>query len=342
MGGHSLTQRPGCPSEILGLIFEDLYRTDPVSLRAVRLASRRFHVLVNPIAYRHLKLNKAIVKCFDVLYHEPGVLLEVVDARREVRRAICTYTRQVTIDRALDWPSVVGMLSSLGQFHQLNWHFWETETVSAHSRLNQGLRSISGCLAERWPSAKLSVDKLSLMSGSVKEFMALPPTNLVSVQLQGLFRRYPSQYDLSQIDRTLKAFLLQCDQLTVLHLVHLGSGNRFLEEEIEQSERLPPVGQLYLRNYIWLHSPSIANSFWNWSRLTSLRLEKVNIIQFLESVLPENLRQLRSLITDGHCERPMDRPEVSVSMLLCFNCSSFSDRQDYSESCDLPMTAKIV
>lgn len=299
------------------LIFEDLYRTDPVSLRAVRLASRQFNVLVNPIVYRHLKLNKAIVKCFDT-YHEPGVLHEVVDARRKARSAICTSTRQITIDKALNWSSVVNMLSSLGQFHQLNWHYWAMERVFAHSRPNQVLQSITSCLAERWPSAKLSVNKLSLISESVKQFMALPSTNLVSLELQGLFQRYPSQYDRPQIDRTLKAFLLQCDHLTVLHLVHLGSGSRFLDEEIEQSERLPPVGQLYLRNYNWLHSPSVANSFWNWSRLTSLRLEKVNVIQFLESVLPENLLQLRSLITDGHCERPMDRPKVSVSMFWCF------------------------
>ena len=233
------------------LIFEDLYRNDPVSLRAVRLASRQFNVLVNPIVYRHLKLNKAIVKCFD-MYHEPGVLHEVVDARGKVRSAICTYTRQITIDKALNWSSVVNMLSSLGQFHQLNWHFWEMERVFAHSRPNQVLPSISSCLAERWPSAKLSVNKLRLISESVKEFMALPSTNLVSLKLQGLFRRYPSQYDRPQIDRTLKSFLLQCDQLTVLHLVHLGSGSQFLDEEIEQSERLPPVGELCLRNYNWI------------------------------------------------------------------------------------------
>lgn len=329
MDGHTLMQQPACPLEILMLIFEDLYRTDPVSLRAVRLASTKFNVLATPIVYRHLKLNKAIVECFDI-DHEPSVLNEIVDARRKVKSAICTYTRQITIDKALDWSSIDNMLSSLGQFHQLNWQFWESDRYFVHSRPKQVLQRISSRLTERWPSAKLSIDKLSLISVYTTEFTALPSTNLITLKLQGLVRRYPSQFDCR-----LKAFLLQCDQLNELHLVYLESGSRFLDEEIEQSERLPPIKQLYLRNYDWLHSPGPANNFWNWSRLTSLRLEKVNIIQFLESVLPENLLQLRSLTTDGHCERPVDRSKVGVSMLWC-SIFIFIRPPDYPESCDLP------
>ena len=309
MGGHSRSQGGRCPADILILIFEQLYCTEPASLRAVRLASKQFQVLVDPIVYRHLKLNKELVKCFD-LEDEPNVSQEVADARRRVASAICTFTRQLTIDSPLNCSLVVDMLKSLDQFHHLNWEFWETKAYWTHSGPGQTLQSISSCLAERWPKAKLSVNNSSSCHDAIHDFASLAlATNLVSLK-QGLTRR---RYD--QPDRTLKTFLLQCDQLNVLHVLHLQSGARFLDDEILQSERLPPVKDLFLQGYFWLHSPSIATSFWNWSQLTSLRLEKVFIINFLESVLPANLLQLRSLITDGHCESPVDHTKATNLMI---------------------------
>ena len=288
------------------LVFEDLYSTAPASLRSVRLASRQFNVLVDPIVYRHLKLNKAVVNCFDV-NEEFKLAHKFVGARDRVRSAICTFTRQITIDEALDWSLVVNILLSLDGFHQLNWSVWETDGVYVYSRPIQVLQSILSHLVERWPSAKLSVNNLSLDTRNTKVFMSLPAMNLDSLRLRGAVRAHSNL-----LDRTHKTFLLQCDQLNILHLLNLSSGTRFLDEEIEQSERLPPIEQLYLQGYEWLHSPGIATSFWNWPKLTSLRLEKVFIVNFIESVSPENLLKLRSLITDGHCETSLDHTKVSV------------------------------
>ena len=296
MGDLDSSWKGRCPAEILLLIFEHLHCNAPASCGAVRLASKQFKVLVDPIVYRHLRLNKALVKCFD-LNNEPNVCRDVVDARRSIASAICTFTRQITIDSALNWSLVVLMLLSLDQFHHLNWHFWETKGYFGHARPSQTLQSIFSSMAKRWPSAKLSVNGLSSNHDAFDEFKSLPfATNLVSLK-QGTNARNRG---------SLKAFLLQCDQLKVLHLFNLRSAARFLDEEIGQSERLPPIEELFLQGYDWRHSPSIASSFWNWSRLTSLRLEKVSIIDFLESVSPENFLQLRSLITDGHCQNPAD------------------------------------
>ena len=295
-----------CPADILLLVFEEVLRTAPASLRDLRLTSRTFTVLINPIVYRHLKLNDAIVKCFDVK-REPKVSSEIVDARRRFRNTICTFTRQITIDQALDRASVVNLVSSLGNLHHIYWSFWNNEGSLAHNRPNQISLSILNALVECGPNTTLSVDNLSSKFGSIDDFSSLPPNRIVSLKTQAVLRRR-----FNQAERTLKSILLKCDRLEVLHLLDVQSGSRFADEEIEQCERLPAVEELFLQGYFWLHSPSIAASFWDWSRLTSLRLEKVFIVNFLKSVAPENLLQLRSLITDGHCESNVDHTQVSV------------------------------
>ena len=297
MDDHISPRKGPFPAEILLQVFEQLHCNAPASLGAVRLVSKQFKVWVNPIVYRHLKLNKTLVKCFD-LDDESKVSQDVVNARRSIASAICTFTRQITINSALNWSLVVNMLLSLDQFHHLHWHFSGGKFF--HARQCQALQSMFSSITKHWPSATLSVSGLSSSPGTVDHFKSLPfATNMVSLK--------QTKYSPNPLSPgSLKTFLLQCDQLNVLHLFSLQSSAEFLDEEIDRSERLPPIEELFLHGYVWQHSPSIATSFWNWSRLTSLRLEKVSIIDFLESVSPENFRQLRSLITDGHCQNPAE------------------------------------
>ena len=298
---HFPSQRKACPADILLLIFEELHFTAPASLHNVRLASRQFNVLVEPIVYRHLKVNKAILQCFkerDETYDPP----ELVNARKRVRSAMCTFTRRIAINKAFDWSSVVNMLLCLDQFHHLNWSFWRRESSSVR-RSNCIPQDILDCLTEHWPSATFSLDTTnSSTSESIDAIQSLPPTNLISLTLQKDLRRR-----FNPAVGTLKK---------VLHLLALCPGSRFVAEDIEECEKLPHINQLVLQGHCWLHCPKIANSFWNWSRLTSLKLEKVFIIDFLESVLPENLIQLRSFVTDGHCESAGDQTKVSVLGLM--------------------------
>lgn len=317
MSGQPRLTHEGCPGDILLLIFEDLYRTAPASLRVVRLASRQFNILVIPIVYRHVKLNVELLNCFEV-DHESNDPPEVVDARMRVRHAICNFTRQITIDKPVDSLLTVTLLQSLDKLHHLNWAFWNKESCSNHWTSNQILPRILDCLTESWPSADLSVDNVYSGVDYNDEVSSLPPTNVVSLKLEaGLLRHW------HRVERTFKTFLLQCHQLNVLHLLSVRSGTRFKDEEMEQHDRLPAVEQLFLQGYFWIHSPRTANTFWNWSNLTSLRLEKVFIINFLESVLPANLLQLRSLITDGHCESAVDHTKVSVLQVMVPTCTSF-------------------
>ena len=295
MVSHSPSQQQGYPVEILLLIFEQLHCISPASLRHARLASKLFDALATPIVYRHVILNPALVKCFK---EDDDQNSAAGDLRTRVGNAIRTFTRQITIDRKLDWSSVVNMLLCLDKFHHLNWCFWTDSDFSARRSVPP---SILDCLAERWPSASISA---SSDLDITNNFACLPPHKLDSLKMSLFRQRRPNL-----IERRLKNFLLQCDRLKVLHLLNVQCGARFLDEEIAMSERLPAIEELFLQGYFWLHPPKIA--FWNFSRLTSLRLEKVFIINFLESIFPEDLLQLRSLETDGHCESAVDHTKVS-------------------------------
>ena len=312
MSGNLPLQQRDCSADILLLIFEEIYATAPATLRDLRLASRKFNLLVNPIIYRHLELNNALVQCFEV-YDELNVRPKVASVRKSVRSAICAFTRQITINKALDWASVANLLWSLEKFNHLYWFSWEMERPLVHNRTNRIPQNILNCLAERWPCAQVSVDGLS-SSFDVTDFSFGPLTRLASLKLQGvLCQRWRRD---NKFGRTLKENLLKCSQLKVLHLLDAQSGCPFMDDEIHQSERLPAVEELFLQGYTWQHCRDIANNFWNWSRLTSLRLENVSIIDFLESVSPENLLQLRSLIMGGYCQRDVDHTRVSVLPML--------------------------
>lgn len=292
-----------CPVEILLQIFEDVHRIAPASLYDLRLASRPFNSLVHPIIYRHLELNNALVECFEV-DNDRKSAPEVVAVKRRVRNAISTFTRQITIREVLNWASVVSLLSSLKTFNHLHWSFWKKEGPLAYREVQIPQCVVDG-LAERWPNVHISVE--NSRCESFGDISYLPPARLVSFKMQGTLG-----YPLRQAGPKLKRILLEFDQLKVLHLLDLRLGNRFIDEDIGQSEILPAVEELFLQGYIWQHSLKIATSFWNWSRLTSLRLEKVLIVNFLETVSPEHLLQLQSFVTDGHCESATEHTKVRV------------------------------
>ena len=294
----------GCPADVLLLIFEEVHRIAPASLYDLRLASRKFNILVHPIIYRHVKLNNTLVRCFEV-ENEPEIPSEAVDLRRRVRTAMCTFTRQITINEALNWASVVNLLLSLKTLNHLHWSFWKKEGWFSHNPI-QIPQSILDGLAERWPSAQISVDDLRL--NSIVAISSIPPARLVSFKLQGAVPRREER----QVGPTLKNTLMACDKLKVFHLLNVRSGFWFIDEDIGHSESLPALEELFLQGYFWLHSPAIATSFWNWTRLTSLRLENVLIVNFLETVSPEYLLRLQSFVTDGHCQSAVEHMKVRV------------------------------
>ena len=309
MPSHLPSQHGLCPTDILLLIFQELHCIAPDSLRNVRLVSRKFHDLVEPLVYRDLKLTKALLRCFeDEDEEETHGSSGLADARRRMRSAISTFTRHVIIDRRVSWPSVINMLLSLKKFHHLSCYF---RRKGHYQELGITPQSVFDTLAANWPNATYSVHNVNPGLDAVK--VKFSPANLVLLELGPVYN--DRDYGFAQ---WLKDLLLQCDQLKELRLLNVPSGTRFPEKEIQNCQRLPALEALFLEGYFWLHSPKVATGFWNWSRLTSLRLEKVFIINFLESVPPEQLLQLKSLITDGHCESAVDYTKVSILFIKYF------------------------
>ena len=114
----------------------------------------------------------------------------------------------------------------------------------------------------------------------------------------------------------LKQFLLGKENLETLHLHCTGPEVCIPENEIDSSERLPAVKELQLNGYNWIHSAATAVQFWNWTRMTNLKLRRVNLVPFLETVKPEYLTNLRTFETDGFCPGDVHLRNEGV-FLLC-------------------------
>ena len=114
----------------------------------------------------------------------------------------------------------------------------------------------------------------------------------------------------------LKALILNKPALETLHLTSQDDSAKIPDHTVTVDERLSTVKELVLHGYNWKHSPTIAITFWNWTNITYLELMRVPIIPFLRTVTPDHLLQLRTFITDSHCDEIMeDRDEAND--LLC-------------------------
>ena len=73
----------------------------------------------------------------------------------------------------------------------------------------------------------------------------------------------------------------------------------FSDRLLSQIVPLPSYEKLILDFYDWRHTATFAQSYFNWSRITHLELRDVSIMNFLQSIRPENLTTLQTFITDG-------------------------------------------
>ena len=70
---------------------------------------------------------------------------------------------------------------------------------------------------------------------------------------------------------------------------------------ILNGKNLPPITELALRNMEMSMSVESGIPVWDWSRVSHLKLNKVPIANFLRTVTPEHLPNLRTFITDTWC-----------------------------------------
>lgn len=116
----------------------------------------------------------------------------------------------------------------------------------------------------------------------------------------------------------LKKVLLESPELEDLSLTWSIRSPHFLNWNIRDGERLPPVRKLVLRGIDWHLSPLSAVTFWDWSRISHLELYVVPIVRFLRTVKPEHLPNLRTFMTDSWCSRSSPSTHERTQLLCNF------------------------
>ena len=126
-------------------------------------------------------------------------------------------------------------------------------------------------------------------------------------------RTAPMDVSLTHI-MELKKILLASPNMESFDMISTHCRDVGVDWDIREGEKLPPFKDLKLRDICWYFSPVEAVTFWDWSRITHLRMTGVDIIDFLRTVPPEYLSGLRTFETDcWGSEKDMEE----ANKLLC-------------------------
>lgn len=104
---------PALPAELLLMIFNLAHET--AALSVLRVVSRQFNQLVVPIIYHHVTLTTRVVACLQTSTSER------LPPQVQVAKDICKYTRHISLDKELHWPSVLKLLYSLDELQELRY-----------------------------------------------------------------------------------------------------------------------------------------------------------------------------------------------------------------------------
>lgn len=134
-------------------------------------------------------------------------------------------------------------------------------------------------------------------------------TCLVSLRLGSPFYRLPTNIS------HLKQLLVRCKQLETLQLQDWGQGTSF---SFACNERMPAMRDLALKSYDWNHGSDEVARHWDFSRLQSLRLTSVPILNFFNSVSMLDLSGLRRLQIDDYSPHLLNQRQEATRLLHTF------------------------
>ena len=131
------------------------------------------------------------------------------------------------------------------------------------------------------------------MSQSSRDgILMLPKAHVVSFKISEWFS------DRNRWRPVLKALakrIMSNDNLRTLHLSSSRTDAFIPPNFFREYEKLPVLEALTVHGYKWFFLRL------DWSRMTYLDLQRVNIVHFLQGTHVRSLRQLRVFMTDGHC-----------------------------------------
>lgn len=293
--------------------------------------------LVVPICFRGIRLSWSILECFKTclrieyeMCSEDSWQLrtpEVIRAQCNVAEYVRIYTQHIFInEESLDWSWVPDMLSSLGNLKHLtcvirsssisradissSWGYWGGFSDGVEPSIQY---AVLACPAFRARCPKLRISVEDLYEGCAIPFWPLlvDITSCTDGNLERL-ENLSSTPTFSAIQ--IKDMLLASPQMEVCDLGFDSSDDVTVDWNIKDGEKLPPFKDLHLSLIDWAFSPVEAVEFWDWSRITYLKLSKVPIIPFLKTVGPSYLSGLRTFETDCHGS---EKNVEEASRLLC-------------------------
>ncbi|KAI0012022.1 F-box domain-containing protein [Xylariaceae sp. FL0662B] len=282
-------------TELLVLIFKKLRDIDARSLAAARQLSKRFDMIVTPLKFETLQLNKRIIDPQAGL-HFPGIL-----------QYVYRHTRHVEVRSNLNPDDIKRVLDRIQRLLSLRWRFVRSNFQDGAPLVPSDILSPRHIQANR---TRLYIENLSLrdFDGNLYDtcLHTIPTHCLFSLKMES-----PTPLLSKHLD-SLKRLLLESRHMHTFHYDDRGQGTRFC---LAGNERLPAFEDLALRSYDWDHSTDLVRKHWDFSRIRRLKLVDVPMFQFLTSVPFSELRGLHTLHYEDFSAHLPDRRQEATRHL---------------------------
>ena len=145
------------------------------------------------------------------------------------------------------------------------------------------------------PVLEFLIEGLDMLQSSEDDMLMLPKAHLVSFKVSEWFTYRDLLRPVLPVVKALADTIISNDKLRTLHLSSSYTDTCIPLIQFEEYEKLPVLEALTVHGYRWFPLR------WDWSRLTYLDLQRVDIVHFLRGTNVRSLRQLRVFMTDGNC-----------------------------------------
>lgn len=264
-----------------------------MSLLSICLVSHRFCGLATPLIYHRVLVS-------------PNQIIDISDPSPEepfysFKTNIATYTRHVTVDKALDWPAFGKLLSKMQRLEEIMWLYFETPFPAI----------IKEILQEQ-PKVKLHIENLSIGYRTDVENIHKPTLDLLRslISISSIHTvKVVTKYEQPVIMRWLKDVLLSSRNLEVLHITLPRNENGDIEWQcdglgaydlcVEDDEQLKSLTDLVYESRLADISENrlIPISFFDWPNIRHVELRGPSMNHYVEDLLAKGMFQRHALET---------------------------------------------
>ena len=209
--------------------------------------------------------------------------------------------------------------------HIHRWSLWEPSPDDKFFQI--GLETVVAAL----PHVRIGLENLPLASDNTSTSINAPQKSILD-QIPSQQIAYCKIKSWRSEDFPKMRGLTQAENLKTLHLVGESSERPTIHPfYFDRNERLPPLKALILQDYGWYYPSEIVITMWNWTKLEILELHGVNLFNFLSSIQPHHLTQVRQLVLGSGSIRNLDE----TSALICVLITKITRLEHLATQCDV-------